>query len=150
MQQPEPRSLAIQSATRIVGPMRILASLTIVAVLGFAAPAHADAMRCGNRLVREGDTRSAVRDLCGQPTDVQTRTILRRPYYDFRGRLVYYGDGLVEIPVEVWTYNLGPYKLMRRIRFIDGIIEDIETLGYGYHANEAADSDDRDRRDTYR
>jgi hypothetical protein len=151
MPQLEHRSWAIQRVSRIFGPMRVFATALLVLVaLGVAIPAHADAMRCRNRLVREGDTRAAVRDLCGQPSDVQTRTILRRPYYDYNGRLAYYGDGLVEIPVEVWTYNLGPYKLMRRIRFVDGIIDDIETLGYGYHADAAADTDNRDRRDTYR
>jgi hypothetical protein len=106
---------------------------TLLAALLIAAPAYADAMRCGSKLVRQGDTRSQVRELCGAPADVQTRTILRRPYYDFRGRLVYYGDGLIEIPVEIWTYNFGPYKLMRRVKFVDGQIEEIETLGYGYH-----------------
>lgn len=113
--------------------MHSLKLLTIA--LAAALPASlalADAMRCGNRLVRNGDTRAEVRQLCGEPTDIQTRTILRRPYYDVNGRMVYYGDGMVEIPVEVWTYNFGPYKLMRRVRFVDGLIEDIETLGHGY------------------
>ncbi|MGH8178787.1 MAG: DUF2845 domain-containing protein [Steroidobacter sp.] len=100
-----------------------------------AGPAQADAMRCGSQLISDGDTRTEVRELCGDPSDVQRRTILRRPYYDFHGRLVYYGDGLIEIPVEIWTYNLGPYKLMRRLRFVDGRVEEIETLGYGYHAS---------------
>lgn len=139
-----PRSLAIQSANGIVGGMRALVPCVVAAVLGFAAPAHADALRCGSRLVRDGDTRAEVRDLCGEPTDVQTTTILRRPHYDFNGRLLYYGDGVVEVPVEVWTYNFGPYKLMRRIRFVDGLIDDIETLGYGYHASASA------ARDVYR
>jgi hypothetical protein len=114
-----------------------------------APAAHADAMRCGTRLVRDGDTQSAVRSLCGEPTDVQSRTILRRPYYDFHGNLYYYGDGLVEVPVEIWTYNFGPYKLMRRIRFVDGLIQEIETLGYGYHAEETP-APAPERRDTYR
>jgi hypothetical protein len=101
-----------------------------------ASLAHADAMRCGSRLVRDGDTRAKVRQLCGEPAEIQTTTLLRRPYYNLRGRLVYFGDGLVEVPVEVWTYNFGPYKLMRRLRFIDGIIDEIETLGHGYHESE--------------
>lgn len=104
----------------------------ILAVTLQASLAHADAMRCGSRLVREGDTRAKVLQLCGEPADIQTTTILRRPYYDLRGRLVYFGDGLVEVPVEVWTYNFGPYKLMRRLRFVDGLIDEIETLGHGY------------------
>jgi hypothetical protein len=110
-------------------------SAFLILLLGvlLALPAHADAMRCGSRLVSDGDTRTAVRALCGEPSDIYTRTILRRPHYNLHGRLIYYGDGFIEVPVEVWTYNLGPYKLMRRVRFVDGVVEDIETLGYGYH-----------------
>lgn len=89
-------------------------------------------MRCGNQLVGRGDLRSEVLARCGEPTDVETRTILRRPYYDNNGRTLYFGDSYVEIPVELWTYNFGPYKLMRQIRFVDGRIDEIVTLGYGY------------------
>lgn len=109
-------------------------SFFALAIALFAAgSAHADAMRCGSRLVSDGATRSEVRDFCGEPSDVVTRTILRRPYYNLHGRAIYFGDGLIEVPVEVWTYNFGPYKLMRRVRFVDGVVEEIETLGYGYH-----------------
>ena len=105
-------------------------------VLGIlaAVPAAADAMRCGSRIIREGDTRTIVRDLCGEPADVQSRSILRRPTYYIGGRQYYYGDAMVEVPVEIWTFNFGPYKLMRRVRFVDGLVEEIETLGYGYRA----------------
>jgi hypothetical protein len=114
------------------------ALLSVLALSFFmSVPAHADAMRCGSRLITEGATRTNVRQLCGEPSDVVTRTILRRPSYNLQGRIAYYGDGLIEVPVEVWTYNLGPYKLMRRIRFVDGIVEEIETLGYGYHEKES-------------
>lgn len=112
--------------------MRI--ALTLI-LLGFCVPAFADAMRCGSRLVRQGDTITAVRDICGEPSDVQSRSILRRPTYFLNGRYYEFGDALVEIPVEVWTYNFGPYKLMRRVRFVDGLVEEIETLGYGYRVN---------------
>jgi hypothetical protein len=112
--------------------MRVWLSVLIAALLA-TATAHADAMRCGSRLVSDGATRSEVRDFCGEPSDVVTRTILRRPFYNLHGRTVYFGDGLIEVPVEVWTYNFGPYKLMRRVRFVDGVVEEIETLGYGYH-----------------
>jgi len=39
---------------------------------------------------------------------------------------------VLEVPVEVWLYNLGPQKLMRRVRFQDGRVVSIETLGYGF------------------
>lgn len=110
-------------------------SLIVIAML-ISPPALADAMRCGSRLISDGDTITAVRDLCGDPSDVQSRSILRRPSYFLNGRYYYYGDAMVEVPVEIWTYNFGPYKLMRRIRFVDGLVEEIETLGYGYRVND--------------
>ena len=42
----------------------------------------------------------------------------------------------MEVPVELWTYNFGPYKLMRRIRFVDGLVDEIETLSHGYEDSE--------------
>ena len=121
--------------------LRTVTCLLTVAALGATTPAFADAMRCGSRLVSEGETRSEVVAKCGEPADVQTRTILRRPHYDFHGRIVYYGDGLVEVPVEVWTYNFGPYKLMRRVRFVDGLVDEIETLSHGYNEKDDYGSD---------
>jgi Protein of unknown function (DUF2845) len=112
--------------------MRIHVLLVALLLAGVATTADADALRCGSRLVTFGDTRAAVRNICGEPTDIQTRSILRRPTYDLNGRVIYYGDGYVEIPVEVWIYNFGPYKLMRQIRFVDGRVDEIETMGYGY------------------
>ena len=127
-------SLAIHARRGIVASMRIplLIGLAFIAA-ALAAPAHADGMRCGGRLIRDGDPRAQVRAFCGEPADVQTRTILRRPSYFLRGRLVYFGDSLEEIPVETWTYNFGPNKLMRQVRFVDGIVDTVETLGYGYN-----------------
>lgn len=128
-------SLSIHATRGIVSVMRIpfLFGLTVIGA-ALTAPAHADGMRCGSRLIRDGDARAEVRAFCGEPVDVQTRSILRRPVYNFNGRLVYSGgDSLIEIPVETWTYNFGPNKLMRRVRFIDGIVDEVETLGYGYN-----------------
>jgi len=114
--------------------MRIPLLIGLAVVAGaLAPPAHADGMRCGSRLIRDGDARAEVRAFCGEPADVQTRSILRRPTYTVGGRIFYSGDGLIEIPVETWTYNFGPNKLMRRVKFIDGVVEDVETLGYGYN-----------------
>jgi hypothetical protein len=121
----------------------ILVGLAVASLLAYTAPARADSMRCRGRLVTDGDSRSAVRARCGSPTEVQTRSILRRPHYSLNGRLVYYGEGLVEIPVEVWTYNFGPYKLMRRVTFVDGLVEEIETLEHGFHETEPEDSGNR-------
>jgi Protein of unknown function (DUF2845) len=132
--------------------MRALVSSALAALLlAVAVPASADGMRCGSKLVTTGDPRAKVRQFCGEPTDVQTRSILRRPVFNFGGRVYSYGDGYVEVPVEIWTYNFGPYKLMREIRFVDGRVENIETLGYGYHGTPSPTADaGNGRRETYR
>lgn len=91
-----------------------------------------DSFRCGTKLVVEGETKAQVQSKCGDPDDTETRTILRRPIVWVHGRPLYVGDGMLEVPVETWTYNLGPYKFMRLVRFIDGRVDEIETLGYGY------------------
>jgi Protein of unknown function (DUF2845) len=110
----------------------VLASLAASLVL-VATPARADGFRCGTKLVVEGATRGEVVARCGEPTEVERRSILRRPVVWLRGRPYHLSDDLVEVPVETWTYNLGPNKLMRRLRLEDGVVVEIDTLGYGYH-----------------
>jgi hypothetical protein len=96
------------------------------------SPAFA-AFRCGNKLVSEGDSRSEVVAKCGEPTEVAAqRSVFRRPVIWSYGQPYYVGDDFIEIPVETWIYNLGPNKLMRRLRFEGGVVTEIETLGYGH------------------
>jgi hypothetical protein len=105
-----------------------------VLVLGLLACSPAFAFRCGSKLVSEGDSRAEVRAKCGEPVDVVTlRSLFRRPMIWANGRSYFVGQDLMEVPVESWTYNLGPNKLMRRVRFEGGVVADIETLGYGYN-----------------
>lgn len=53
--------------------MPIVLIMLVAGVVQFVVPASAHALRCGTRLVREGDTRERVRHLCGDPTDVTQR-----------------------------------------------------------------------------
>ena len=99
------------------------------------------------QLVTEGDTRSEVVAKCGDPTEIDSRSaILRRPVVWIGGRPYTVGESFVEIPVEVWIYNLGPSKLMRRMRFEDGKVVEIETLGYGYYERTRTAPAPRERR----
>lgn len=107
--------------------------LPALLMMALSTPVFADSLRCGSGLVRDGDARARVLRLCGEPTDVETRSILRRPHFLRSGRLWYFGHDHVAVPVELWTYNLGPNKFMRRLKIVDGIVEEIETLGYGYY-----------------
>jgi hypothetical protein len=114
--------------------------LTCALLLGQGAVIEAaraeDSMRCGSRLVSRGDAKDKVRTLCGEPTDVAFRGHVRRsPSYEY-GYGIYgyefYGPGWLDMPVEVWTYNLGPHKLLRKLRFVGDELDDIRTDGYGY------------------
>ena len=127
------RSLSVKQDEPIVCAMkRTFAAMTVGLLLSSAA--FADGFRCGNKLVTEGASRSEVATKCGEPTDVVTaRSIFRRPVVWDYGKPYYVGEDVIEIPVEIWTYNLGPNKLMRQLRFEGGVLVDIDTLGYGYN-----------------
>ena len=110
--------------------------LAAVLLLGLLASSPAFAFRCGSKIITEGATRSEVLAKCGEPADMVTqRSVLRRPVIWTHGRPYYIGEDFIEVPVESWVYNLGPNKLMRRLRFEGGVVTEIETLGYGYHSN---------------
>lgn len=102
----------------------------LLAVTLAATPAHA--FRCGSRLVTEGDSRAEVLAKCGNPADIERRSVWRQPVVWLHGRPYHVGNETIEIPLETWVYNLGSNKLMRRLRFEDGRVVAIETLGYGY------------------
>jgi len=108
-----------------------------LATLLAAGGAHAeDSMRCGNRLVSTGDGKDKVRTLCGDPTSVSFGgTIGRRAtrLHDHAPvRLLVLRPAWVELPVEVWTYNFGSSKLLRKLRFVGDELVEIRTDGYGY------------------
>jgi hypothetical protein len=120
------------NAIRAIAP--VLASMAIFA-LGTPALAQ-DTMRCGSKLISRGDGKDKVRTLCGEPTSVSFNGFVRRaPRYDYgygNNRYEYYGPGWVDMPIEIWTYNFGSHKLLRKLRFIGDELEDIDTDGYGY------------------
>ncbi len=111
--------------------------LLATALLAGVGPAAAeDSMRCGSKLVSQGDGKDKVRTLCGEPTSVDFQGVIRRaPRYQYGygfNRYEYSGPGVVEMPVEVWTYNFGTSKLLRKLRFVGAELEEIRTDGYGY------------------
>jgi hypothetical protein len=96
-----------------------------------------DTLRCGSRIVSTGDGKDKVRSLCGEPTDVAFVGVIGRraiPGYPNgdSSEQWYYGPAWVEMPVEIWTYNFGPSKLLRKLRFIGDELVEIRTDGRGY------------------
>ena len=107
-----------------------VSTLFLTAALLWAGMATADSFRCGTKLMSDGDSSDKVEALCGPPTSIQRRDILRPVYWN---RGVGYHSSY-EVSIEYWTYNLGPSKLMVRLRFEDGLLVDVETLGHGYYS----------------
>lgn len=102
-------------------------------------PAHA--LRCDGKLMLEGMLDIEVQEHCGEPTAIRDRGFVVRSFSLFdlqRSRrnihAVRFGPGnfLQHVLVTEFIYNFGPSKLMRKLTFEDGILTDVETLGYGY------------------
>lgn len=105
------------------------------ALLAFAAlvaspAAVSDTLRCGDRLISDGDPAEKVLQHCGDPAERRRTWITRQPRYEYGGREIPF-PGSEDVPVDLWIYDFGPDKLMRRIRLVAGKVESIETLGYG-------------------
>jgi hypothetical protein len=110
-------------------PRLLLLSAAVLA----AAPAWADTLRCGSRLVVEGDTAASVRKKCGEPVNIEKQNLMRGPYLWEDNRYRYVAPGSpIEYTVEQWTFNFGPKRFMARVRLEAGIVKEVKMLGYGY------------------
>jgi len=114
----------------------------------FTSAVQADStLRCGRDIVSRGDNQGEVLIKCGEPIYATERKIYRSGIPNRRFRSLSFGNGyssditrrelihhnrsVVEVPVEVWTFNFGPRYFMRDITFVDGRVSNIKTLGYG-------------------
>jgi len=97
------------------------------ALLVAPALAGADSMRCGSRVVTDDDTIETVLAACGEPVQKERTWIQRRPRFELGGR-EYSFPGTEDVPVDLWTFDLGPNLFMRRVRFIAGQVDSITTL----------------------
>lgn len=92
------------------------------------APAWADGMRCGTRLVSDGDNAYQVRSLCGDPDAVTS-------WVEYRSVKVRVGnawiDRVVEVKHEEWTYDQGSSRLVRFLFFENGRLREVRTGPYG-------------------
>ena len=120
-------------------------SLAISALLLLALlfPDPAAALRCGNKLVKDGMHEQQVVAICGEPTSIRHLGYALRSF-DFRihrrvgpgvnvHRYPGYGVFTQEVMITEYIYNFGPRRKMRRLLFEGGLLVEIEDIGYGYH-----------------
>jgi hypothetical protein len=130
-----PRTLLASSM--MIQPESITKAFALAAFflgLSFADTSHADSLRCGNQLALEGNTRLEVRAKCGEPADIVHSTLARRTTFVSYRNIAYAEEEAIIVPVEVWMYNFGPHRFMYRLRFVGGILEGLEPMGYGFEA----------------
>lgn len=117
-------------------------SLGLAALGALYTPlAHADGMRCGNRLISDGDLMYEVKNVCGVPDQATQRTerrIVSRAVqgtcYTPRGQ-AYLCTTVVQEAVEVvldeWYYDFGRSVLVKTVTFESGRLVRIVTGSYG-------------------
>jgi hypothetical protein len=81
--------------------------------VGFLPGLASAAMTCGNRIIDRGTSSAEVTSFCGPPAQV-----------DRTG---------ADVQIEFWTYNFGPNQLMERVRIEDGVVAEVQSLGYGFN-----------------
>ena len=110
----------------------ILALLTVIIAL------PAQAMRCGNRLVQEGDTKLEVLSKCGEPTFSEGSGIIEQEDEiatadRLNEKLLLIGRRQTRFsqPVETWHYNCGANRFARVLTFVGPYLQRIETTDHG-------------------
>ncbi|MDD2723073.1 MAG: DUF2845 domain-containing protein [Methylovulum sp.] len=105
------------------------------------------ALRCGHELVDLGDNKEYVFNKCGEPESVDTH-IERRGASNFANGSRYFGNRSgqypgasiaygqqqyveVDVLVEEWIYDFGRRRLQQYLRFENGRLKEIKTLGRG-------------------
>jgi hypothetical protein len=89
------------------------------------------ALRCGHSLVDIGNFKNDVYAKCGAPESIDTRIkiIGSRVHFPYRTLDI---DQYEEVEVETWIYNFGPVRFQQYLRFENGVLVEIKTLGRGY------------------
>ncbi len=106
--------------------------LTLALLAGLPALASGQSLRCSDRIISTGSTRAEVAGLCGDPAQVEHKTIYNNVSAAAGRQSSLVAGTTLEIQVELWIYNFGPDRLMQRIRFEDGVVVSIQSMGYGF------------------
>lgn len=124
-------SLGLRRAASAVLPK--LGVLTALIFGSLTPRAEADSMRCGSKLVVDGDSLHEVRSRCGEP-DTQLRRMEQRTLRQWIsgpcrsqdprscGQMV---ERTVEVVIDEWTYDFGPHRFVQHLTFEQGTLRTI-------------------------
>jgi Protein of unknown function (DUF2845) len=113
--------------------MKRLWPCLVLALLAAQVARAEDSLRCGSRIASTGDSKYRVLQICGEPVTVSVEGYMQQARLWYTGARYYYLDPpFAYVPIEVWTYNFGPNKFLRRLRFEGDELVDIRADGYGF------------------
>jgi hypothetical protein len=91
-------------------------------LLAFAIPAaHADTLRCGSKLIQEGDPAGKVLERCGEPQNKQVITEPVRAATSLGGT-----QQVGTYTYEIWRFSRGAGKFPALLRIEGGVVKTIE------------------------
>jgi hypothetical protein len=108
---------------------------TSVAVLGLLlSPSllFAESIRCGSQLIEKGSTSVDLLEYCGQPAQVVKNGVVNGLIGNTHTPGGVTSQATGDFEIETWTYDFGPNQLMERVRIENGIVVQIDSLGYGH------------------
>jgi len=122
-----PREISMTShcAKHWSGVLRLVGALAVLSVL--SQPSQA-ALRCGSNLVTSGDHKLEVLHKCGPPALKEYRGFR----YVYSPHHVQGAQSLIGADIEEWTYNFGPRRFMRQVRFANSKVIRVISLDYGH------------------
>ena len=111
--------------------MKKLVIATLILIISSLVTQSLWAMRCGNRLILRNDHISKIERYCDEPESYTSSTIYKtRSRFDYRYQMYFQEE--VPVVVEEMVFNFGPTKFMRLVKLENGIVQKVETLGYGF------------------
>lgn len=97
-------------------------------LFGFSDYADARTVRCGNKVIRVGDTAEYVRDNCGEPASVERQARLFSNGGTLGERCFY-----ASVTIERWTYKLtGSIRII--VTVVEGKVERIRHQTGGFES----------------
>jgi hypothetical protein len=93
----------------------------------------AESIRCGSQLIERGSTSADLLEFCGKPTEVTKNGTVNGLIGNTHTASGITSQATGDFEVETWTYDFGPNQLMERVRIENGIVVQIDSLGYGHN-----------------
>jgi hypothetical protein len=109
---------------------------TSVAVIGLLlSPSllFAESIRCGSQLIEKGSTSADLLEYCGRPAQVVKNGVVNGLIGNTHTPGGVTSQATGDFEIETWTYDFGPNQLMERVRIENGIVVQIDSLGYGHN-----------------